>query len=116
LADQQAAAEKARVESAKQSEQFAAARAQERAAWNGRFDNEEKSLATCTEHNARLVEVGHELLVRVRQKGFLDIVKQEEPLLGLGDVEMFNLIQAYRDKIDAERLPPDATKNQATPQ
>jgi len=33
-------------------------------------------------------------------------MRQKEPLLGLKDVEMFNLVQEWRDKAEAERFTP----------
>ena len=50
--------------------------------------------------------LGAGLLQRYRDKGLREITRQQEPLLGLGDVQMFNLVQDYRDKTDAERFRP----------
>jgi len=53
-----------------------------------------------------LVVLGAGLLQLYRDKGLREITRQQEPLLGLGDVQMFNLVQDYRDKTDAERFRP----------
>lgn len=106
LTDQQASAESERTTKQAELDRFTAARAQERTALNSRLQVEGKSLETCTEHNDRLVKIGHELLQRLHDKGLIDIVKQEEPLLGIGDVEMFNVVQNYRDEIDSEQVAP----------
>jgi hypothetical protein len=49
-----------------------------------------------------------ELLNRYRNKSVTDVIKQRDPVLGMGDVEMFNIVQDYRDKADAERFTPPA--------
>ena len=43
-----------------------------------------------------------------RRKGFVDVARQRDPLLGLGDVDMYNLVQDYHDRIGAEKLLPPA--------
>lgn len=67
-------------------------------------------VAECTGKNERLVRLSAELLDRYRGKGVLDALKQRDVVLGLGDVEMFNLVQNYRDKADAERFSPALPK------
>ena len=104
LADQQLALEHERAQDKSDRDRFASARALERAALNSRIDLDAKSLAMCAERNERLVKLGHDLLLRVRDKGLIDVVRQEEPFLGIGDVEMFNVVQGYRDKIGAEQF------------
>jgi hypothetical protein len=65
-----------------------------------------------------LAQRSRELLDRYRGKTVSDVVKQKEPLLGLGEVAAFDMLQDYRDKIDAERFtapppgaPPPPTSN-----
>lgn len=70
-----------------------------------RVDEQTQFLAECTARNERLVLVGGELLRRYRDKSVSDVVRQREPLLGLGEVQMFEAAQSYRDRIDAERQP-----------
>lgn len=60
----------------------------------------------CSAKNERLVRLSGELLDRYRNKSVADVMKQRDPVLGLGDVQMFNLVQEYRDKADAERFSP----------
>lgn len=71
-----------------------------------RFDEQVKSTNECTAKNERLVILGAELLDRWHKKGFSDVLRQREPMLGLTEVQMFNLVQDYRDRIDAERVGP----------
>lgn len=60
----------------------------------------------CSAKNERLVRLSAELLDRYRNKGVGDVLSQRDPVLGLGDVQMFNLVQEYRDKAEAERFAP----------
>jgi chromosome segregation ATPase len=69
-----------------------------------RFEAQAGQLGECSDKNRRLVTLGAELLDRYRKKGFGEVLRQREPVLGLGDVEMFNLVQDYRDKLDAQRF------------
>lgn len=69
-------------------------------------DEQVALVAECTAKNERLMRLSAELLDRYRDKGVLDALRQRDVVLGLGDVEMFNLVQDYRDKADAERFSP----------
>ena len=71
-----------------------------------RFDNEVEQMFACSDKNQKLVELSAELLERYRKKGLADVMSQHDPLLGIGQVEMFNLVQDYRDRADAQRLAP----------
>jgi len=75
-------------------------------------DDQTVEVAECARKNERLIKLSAELLERWRTKSVSDVLHQKEPVLGLGDVEMFNLVQEYRDKADAERYspPPPTTK------
>jgi septal ring factor EnvC (AmiA/AmiB activator) len=70
------------------------------------YDNEIAQMAVCTDKNDRLVKLGAELVDRYRNKGLAQIAGQRDPLLGIGQVQMFNYVQDTRDRIDAERLTP----------
>ena len=74
--------------------------------WQGRHDEQLKQGLECSDKNQRLVQLSADLLDRYRKKSVAETLKQRDPLLGLGDVEMFNLVQEYRDKADAERFSP----------
>lgn len=69
-------------------------------------DEQAAQVAECTAKNERLIRLSAELLDQYRNKGVLDALKQRDVVLGLGDVEVFNLVQNYRDKADAERFTP----------
>ncbi len=64
----------------------------------------------CSAKNERLVRLSGELLDRYRNKSVSDVMKQRDPVFGLGDVQMFNLVQEYRDKADAERFSPSTNR------
>jgi len=71
-----------------------------------RFDNEVDQVFVCSDKNRKLVELSADLLDRYRKKGFAAIASQQDPLLGIGQVEMFNLVQDYRDRGETQRLNP----------
>lgn len=64
----------------------------------------EREIALCEDKNGKLYKYGRELMVRYENKGFNDIVKQREPFTGLKQVEVENLLEEYRDKLDAEKI------------
>jgi chromosome segregation ATPase len=78
----------------------------EQAELKGRIDSSTKQVLECSEKNHRLVNLGAELIDRYRNKGVADALAQRDPVLGLRDVQMFNLVQDYRDKLDAEKFHP----------
>ncbi len=71
-----------------------------------RFDNEVGQVFACADKNDRLIQLSAELLERYRRKGFAEVASQKDPLLGIGQVEMFNLVQDYRDRTAAQKLVP----------
>jgi hypothetical protein len=83
----------------------------ERDQWQRRFGQQARLVTECGNKNDRLFRLNAELLVRYRDKGVLDAVRQREPALGLNDVEMFNLVQEYRDKAETERFAPTVERN-----
>jgi chromosome segregation ATPase len=73
-----------------------------------RYDAQVATGKECRAKNTKLVALNAELLDRYRGKSFGDVMKQRDPVLGLGEVETFNLVQAWRDRADAERVAPAA--------
>jgi len=61
----------------------------------------EQQLASCGEHNVKLLESSKELLERYHTKGTFGSLLQDEPALQFNGVEMENLIQDYEDKLKA---------------
>ena len=54
----------------------------------------------CYKDNNQLVGINDELLEKFNQKGPWDALVQREPVTGLGKVEMENLMQTYRHRIE----------------
>jgi chromosome segregation ATPase len=75
-----------------------------------RFAAQVRLVTECSDKNDRLVKLGAELLDRYRRKGIVDAARQRDPVLGLGDVEMFNLVQEYRDKLGSEAFVPSVER------
>lgn len=86
--------------------QFTRLRDEQQTQLQRRHDDQTTQLAQCTAKNGKLVQLSAELLDRYRNKGVGEVLTQREPLLGLGDVALFNLVQDYRDRADAERFVP----------
>lgn len=82
------------------------AKESEREQWQQRFGQQVRLVTECSNKNERLLKVSAELLDRWRGKGVVDALRQTEPVLGLNDVQIFNLVQDYRDKAESERFTP----------
>jgi predicted RNase H-like nuclease (RuvC/YqgF family) len=78
--------------------------------WQVRFDSQSNTLGECSAKNEKLLAVGRELIARYRAKGFADVARQKEPLLGLGEVRLFEQAQDWRDRVDAERFKPPVAR------
>jgi chromosome segregation ATPase len=61
-------------------------------------------VAACQETNARLYDVGREILAAYENKDLGDVLAQDEPFTGLKSVEIENIVQDYQDKLLDERL------------
>ena len=90
--------------------QWTKARDEQQALAQRRFDEQVVNVGECTTKNDRLIRLNAELLDRYRNKTTVEILKQREPALGFGDVQMFNLVQDYRDKAEAERYSPPTNR------
>ncbi len=63
-----------------------------------------EGLQTCIARNASLQALGLELLQRYEHKGWAEVLAADEPFLQWGRVSLENLVQGYRDKLDAQAL------------
>ena len=106
LAEQKLNNDDSMAKKARELAQFTRLRDEQQAQLQRRHDDQATQLAQCTSKNGKLVQLSAELLDRYRKKGLGDVLAQREPLLGLGDVALFNLVQDYRDRADAERFVP----------
>lgn len=82
----------------------------DREQWQQRFGQQARLVTECSDKNERLLKVSAELLNRWRGKSAFDALQQTEPVLGLNDVQIFNLVQEYRDKAESERFIPSVER------
>jgi chromosome segregation ATPase len=106
LADQKAAGEAALAAKGREIAQLTKTRDEQIEQSQRKLDDQTAQVAECSSKNDRLIRLNAELLGRYRSKTTADVLKQSEPFLGFRDVEIFNLVQDYRDKADAERYSP----------
>ena len=64
----------------------------------------EETLNTCQKHNSELYAIGRELMVKYREKSCRDALLEAEPFTGLKKVEVENLLEIWRDRLDREKL------------
>ena len=65
-----------------------------------------------------LAGLGREMMARYRDKTCMDALKQAEPFTGVRKVEVENLLEAWRDQIDAQTVaapPPAAPPTEVSP-
>lgn len=65
---------------------------------------QEREIASCEGKNLKLYQTGRELMTRFEQKTCGEILAQKEPFTGLKRVEVENLLEEYRDKLDDQKL------------
>lgn len=63
-----------------------------------------QSMQVCQDNNAKLYAVSQELLDRYHRKGVWDALLQKEPVTGLREVQMQNILQEYEDRAQALRV------------
>lgn len=61
-------------------------------------------LQACQAHNGRLYAIGREMMRKYRDKSCRDALAQAEPFTGLKKVEVENLLETWRDRLDREKL------------
>lgn len=69
---------------------------------------QEKATSACEAKNAELYRYGQEMSARYENKDAIDALLQAEPFTGLKRVEVENLLEEYRDKLDAQKIEPKA--------
>ncbi len=115
LADEKRNHEEATALKARELAAYTRLRDEQQASLQRKHDDQVAQVAECTTKNTKLVRLSGELLERYRGKTVKDVLTQREPVLGLGDVQMFNLVQEYRDRADAERYTPSSPPAPAAP-
>ena len=69
-----------------------------------RLAGKEQDLNVCQSHNGRLYGIGREMMQKYRDKSCQDALAQAEPFTGLKKVEVENLLEIWRDRLDRETL------------
>lgn len=64
----------------------------------------ERDIASCEQKNLALYQVGRSLMDRFEKKTCGETLAQKEPFTGIKRVETENLLEEYRDKLDAQKL------------
>jgi archaellum component FlaC len=57
----------------------------------------------CEANNIALYQYGRELMSLYENKGVVTAIRQREPLFGMGQVKIENMLEEYRDKLDAQK-------------
>jgi uncharacterized protein YlxW (UPF0749 family) len=65
---------------------------------------QEKATAACETKNVQLYRYSQEMAARFEKKDALGALLQAEPLTGLKRVEIENLLEEYRDKLDSQKI------------
>lgn len=63
-----------------------------------------QDLKICQTHNGRFYSIGREMMQKYRDKSCQDALAQAEPFIGLKKVEVENLLETWRDRLDREKL------------
>lgn len=106
LAEQKQRSDDALAQKARELEQFTRLRNEQQLQLQRQHDEQVAQVTACTAKNARLIQLSAELLDRYRNKGLGEVLRQRDPVLGLADVELFNVVQDHRDRTEAERFVP----------
>jgi chromosome segregation ATPase len=73
---------------------------EQRAVLDQRLEIQASNFSVCYGNNKQLVDLNRELLERYQNKGVFAAMRQKEPFTGLAQVEVENLVQDYRYKLD----------------
>lgn len=104
MTEQRRSHDDALAQKARELVQFTRLRDDQQAQWQRRHDEQVVLVGECATKNDQLTHLSLELIDRYRHKTVADVIKQREPLLGLGDIQMFNFVQDQRDKVDVQRF------------
>ena len=68
------------------------------------LDARGKALEVCEAKNKMLYQYHVELINRAQNRGSLSILLEKEPVLGFKRVQIENMLEEYRDKIDDQKV------------
>jgi chromosome segregation ATPase len=74
-----------------------------------------KALGDCQARNARMYDLGNELLDKYEHKGCFASVLQAEPFTGLKRAQIEKMVEADREKFDKEQILPTSGAEAAAP-
>lgn len=77
-----------------------AAAAQREEALQAKLETQKNNFKVCYANNRKLLDVNQELVALYENKGVVDALRQREPVTGLRRVEVENLVQDYRYKLE----------------
>lgn len=66
----------------------------------------ERQVASCEDKNIKLYQYGRDLITQCRDRSATDAVLRLEPFTGIKRVQIENLLEEYRDKLDAQKTLP----------
>lgn len=64
----------------------------------------EKQVTGCEDKNLKLYQYGRDLIKQCRDHSATDVILRLEPVTGIGHVKIENMLEEYRDKLDAQKL------------
>lgn len=64
----------------------------------------EQQVASCEDKNAKLYLHGRDLIAQCRDRSASDVMLRLEPFTGIKRVSLENVLEEYRDKLDAQKL------------
>lgn len=71
----------------------------------------DQQVASCEEKNVKLYQYGRDLIGQCRDQSASDAVLRLEPFTGIKRVAIENLLEEYRDKLDAQKLVSSESRN-----
>jgi len=69
--------------------------------------------SSCEAKNLKLYEYSQDLVQRYQKKGVWAALSQKEPVLGIGEVGVQNVVEEYREKFDSQQIKTSAAPSSA---
>jgi len=69
-----------------------------------KMDERDAFIKQCVDSNKKLFTINQEILGKYEHKGFWDVINQKEPLTGLSQVELENMVQDYQFENEDARV------------
>lgn len=78
---------------------------------NVSLKEQQKQMLSCAQNNVKFYETNMELLEEYQNKGVWDAITQREPVTGIKNVEIENLVEKYRKQLDDFRVASTPTES-----